>query len=87
MENLTPHPDKDPKRLNPERPDDEPGASNDRPRTPDDGFSDQGRKAEETDRQQESTNAVDKEIPELIPDRNDVENQDPTPFDIDESTG
>jgi len=88
MENLATPLENDPNGIDPIAPNDQPGAVNDRPKTPDDGISDQGSTTEEIDdNEQGSTNADEREIPELNPDRNDVENQDPTPFDIDESTG
>ncbi|RYE56897.1 MAG: hypothetical protein EOP48_07005 [Sphingobacteriales bacterium] len=88
MEHLATPQDFDPNKVDPINPNDEPGAANDRPKTPDDGISDEGSTAKDLDGEsQESTNANEREIPELNPDRNDVENQDPTPFDIDESTG
>lgn len=62
--------------------------TNDRPQNVADGFSDQGTTAEElTEEDQGATNADEKDIPELNPDRNEVNGQEPTPFDIDESTG
>lgn len=60
--------------------------TNDRPKTPDDGFSDHGNIADDLDdEKQEITNAEEREIPELNPSRNDVEGQEPAGFDIDES--
>lgn len=62
--------------------------TNDKPQSPNDGFSDQGSTAEEWNEDEQGTsNADESDIPELNPDRNDVEGQEPTPFDIDESTG
>jgi len=62
--------------------------TDDRPKTPSDGFLDQGTKTDELNEEPEkTTNAETGEIPALNPDRNDVEGQQPTDFDIDESTG
>jgi hypothetical protein len=85
MENQAPQHENDPKDQH--KPIDGPGNGDDRPQTYD-GIADQGTTVEELNgEEQQDTNANEREIPELNPDRNDVENQEPTDFDIDESTG
>ncbi|MDQ8004942.1 MAG: hypothetical protein REI64_09100 [Pedobacter sp.] len=84
MENKAPQHENDPKDQ--KKVIDGPGNMNDRPQTHD-GISDQGTTAEEVSgEEQQRTNADEREIPQLNPGRNDVENQEPTDFDIDEST-
>lgn len=88
MEIQTPQQENDPRdpQNNPDH--DGTNETNDKPQSPDDGFSDQGSTAEEWNEDEQGTsNANESDIPELNPDRNDVEGQEPTPFDIDESTG
>ena len=88
METQTPHQENDPR--DPQHHADENGTNqtNDRPQRLNDGFTDQGSTQKELEEdEQGATNADERDIPELNPDRNDVEGQSPTPFDIDESTG
>lgn len=68
---------------------DGPENGNDRPKTPDDEFEDLGTTEEETDdEKQQNTSASREELPEIDTEE-DYQNEDnkPTDFDIDESTG
>jgi len=66
-----------------------PENNNDRPKTPDDEFEDLGTTEEETaDEKQQNTSASREELPEIDTEEDyQNENDKPTDFDIDESTG